>query len=140
MFPEKSRRQFVPELGEGLIEGEGFQGGAGGNGELLSVIEDVQEKAADLLGPDRKVVLKDEFFHIFWSEREDDFHGEGRLLSFNKGEGKRPQLFPVGVGGKFSHFRFIGRKIVFMQMTVDEKGVKGRDRSLRQKKAVEGVK
>ena len=90
MFPEKSRRQFVPELGEGLIEGEDFQGGAGGNGELLSVIEDVQEKAADLLGPDRKVVLKDEFFHIFRSEREDDFHGDD--YGINSRYGKR--IFP----------------------------------------------
>ena len=138
MFPEKSSCQVVPELGEGLVQGKGLEGGAGGDGELLAVVEDIQKQAADLLGTDGKMILKDEFFHIFRSEREDDLHGERRFLSFNKREGKRPQLLPEGVGGKLCRFLLIGRKIIFMQMAVDEKSIEGRDRSLRQEKAVEG--
>ena len=83
MFPEKSSRQLVPELGECLVQCEGGERGAGSDGELLAIIVDVQKKAADFLWPENKVVLQDKFFHIFRSKGEDKLHGEGRLLSFN---------------------------------------------------------
>ena len=86
------------------------------------------------------MVLLDQFFYIFWGESEDDLHCQRCLLSFNKREREGTQLFPEGVGTELCRFLFlfILGKVVLREMPINKKGIKGRDRSLRQKKTVEG--
>ena len=52
MFPEKYGSQFIPELGKRLIQSEGFQRNTGGDGKLLTIVENIEKETSDLFRPE----------------------------------------------------------------------------------------